>query len=44
MKLSLEEFEDDMNVVDTLDDFLKTSGLNAGTREATKAYKLDEGT
>ena len=43
-KLSLAEFEDDMNVVDILDDCLKTSGLDAGTREAAKAYKLDEAT
>ena len=42
VKLSLEEFEDDMDVVDILDDFLKTSGLDAGTRAAAKAYKLDE--
>jgi hypothetical protein len=42
VKLSLEEFEDDMDVVDILDDILKTSGLDAGTREAAKAYKLDE--
>ena len=42
VKLSLEEFEDDMDVVDILDDFIKTSGLDAGTREAAKAYKLDE--
>ena len=43
-KLSLEEFEDDMDVVDILDHFLKTSGLDAGTREGAKAYKLDEAT
>ena len=42
VKLSLEEFEDDMDVVDILDHFLKTSGLDAGTREGAKAYKLDE--
>ena len=44
VKLPLEEFENDMDVVDILDDFLKTSGLYAGTREAAKAYKLDEAT
>ena len=42
VKLSLEEFEDDMDVVDILDHLLKTSGLDAGTREGAKAYKLDE--
>ena len=40
--VSLEEFEDDMDVVDILYHFLKTSGLDAGTREGAKAYKLDE--
>ena len=44
MKLYLEEFEDDMDVVDILDHFLKTSGLDAGTREGAKAFKLDEAT
>ena len=39
VKLSLEEFEDDMDVVDILYHFLKTSGLDAGTREGAKAYK-----
>ena len=42
VKLSLERFEDDMDIVDILDDILETSGLDAGTREAAKAYKLDE--
>ena len=42
MKLSLEEFEDDMHVVDTLDHFLKASRLDVGTREGAKAYKFDE--
>ena len=37
VKLSLEEFEDDMDVVDILDHFLKTSGLDAGTREGAEA-------
>ena len=31
-----------MDAVDILDHFLKTSGLDAGTREGAKAYKLDE--
>ena len=31
-----------MDVVDILDYFLKTSGLDAFTREGAKAYKLDE--
>ena len=38
----LEEFEDDMDVVDILDHFMKTSRLDAGTREGAKAYTLDE--
>ena len=42
VKLSLEEFDDDLDVVSILDDFLKTSGLDAGTRQDAKAYKLDE--
>jgi len=33
-----------MDVVDILDNFLKTSGLNAGTREGANVYKLDEAT
>ena len=44
VKLYLEEFEDDKDVVDILDHFLNTSGLYAGTREGAKAYKLDEAT
>ena len=42
VKLSLEEFDDDMDVVEILQAFLRTSGLDPGTREATEAYKLDE--
>ena len=42
VKLSLEEFDDDLDVVNILDNFLKTSGLDAGTRQDAKAYKLDE--
>ena len=42
VKLSLEEFDDAQDVVDILDNFLKTSGLDAGTRQNAKAYKLDE--
>ena len=42
VKLSLEEFDDDLGVVAILDDFLRTSGLDAGTRQDAKAYKLDE--
>ena len=42
VKLSLEEFDDDLDVVSILDHFLKTSGLDAGTRQDAKAYKLDE--
>ena len=42
VNLSLEEFEDDMDVVDILDHALKTSGLDVGSREGAKAYKLGE--
>ena len=42
VKLSLEEFDDDLDVVSILDSFLKTSGLDVGTRHDAKAYKLDE--
>ena len=42
VKLSLEEFEDDLDVVNILDGFLKTSGLDAATRQDAMAYKLDE--
>ena len=42
VKLSLEEFQDDLDVVDILDNFLKTSGLDAATRQDAMAYKLDE--
>ena len=43
VKLFSEEFGDDLDVVDILGDFLKTSGLlDAGTRAAAKAFKLDE--
>ena len=42
VKLSLEEFHDDLDVVDILEDFLKTSGLDAATRQDAMAYKLDE--
>ena len=44
MKLSLAEIEDDTDVVNILDHFMKTSGLDAGTREGAKAYKLDAAT
>ena len=42
VKLLLEEFQDDLDVVDILDDFLRTSGLDAATRQDAMAYKLDE--
>ena len=42
VKLSLEEFQDDLDVVDIVEDVLKTSGLDAATRQAAMAYKLDE--
>ena len=42
VNLSLAEFEDDMDVVSILDDFLKSSGLDTGSREGAQAYKLDQ--
>ena len=42
VKLSLEEFDDDMDVVSILNDFLRTSGFDANTVSGSKAYKLDE--
>ena len=36
------EFDDDSDVVNILDHFLRTSGFDAATREDAKAYKLDE--
>ena len=42
VKLSLEEFQDDLDVVNILDEFLQTSGLDAATRQDAMAYKLDE--
>ena len=42
VKLSLAEFEDDMDVVNILDNFLKSSGLDTGSREGAQAYKLDQ--
>ena len=42
VKLSLEEFDDDLDVVNILNHFLQTSGLDVGTRQDAKAYKLDE--
>ena len=38
----LEEFQDGIDVVEILEDFLKTSGLDAATRQDAMAYKLDE--
>ena len=42
VKLSLEDFEDDMVDVDILNHLMKASGLDAGTLEGAKDYKLDE--
>ena len=42
VKLSLAEFDDDMDVVNILDTFLTSSGLDEGTRGGAKAYKLDQ--
>ena len=36
------EFQDDMDVVNILDNFLKSSGLDTGSREGAQAYKLDQ--
>jgi hypothetical protein len=41
-KLSLAEFQDDMDVVNILDNFLKSSGLDTSSREGAQAYKLDQ--
>ena len=42
VKLPLAEFDDDMEVVASLHEFLMLSGLDAGSREGAQAYKLDE--
>lgn len=42
VKLSLDEFDDDMDVVRILDGFLKESGLDVDSRLVSKAYKMDE--
>ena len=42
VKLSLAELEDDTDVMDILDQCMKTSGLDVGTQEGAKAYELDE--
>ena len=42
VKLSLAEFQDDMDVVSILDNFLKSSGLDTGSKEGAQAYKLDQ--
>ena len=36
------EFDDDMDAVSILNEFLISSGLDAGSREGAQAYKLDE--
>ena len=41
IKLSLSNFEDDMDVAEILDGFLKGSGLDTGTRDGSKADKLE---
>ena len=43
VKLSLAELEDDTDVVDILDHLMKTSGLDASTREGANAYKTVSG-
>ena len=42
VKLSLAEFDDDMEVVAILNEFLMLSGLDSGSRDGAQAYKLDE--
>ena len=42
VKLSLDEFDDGMDVVRILDGFLKESGLDVDSRVVSKAYKMDE--
>ena len=42
VKLAQEEFDDDAEAVDVLNDFLKDSRLDFGTKEDARAYKLDE--
>ena len=39
VKLSLAELEDDMDVMDTLDQFMKTSRLDVGTQEGAKGLR-----
>ena len=41
IKPSLPNFKDDMYVVEILNGFLKGSWLDIGTRDGSKAYKLD---
>jgi hypothetical protein len=40
VKLSLAEFQDDMDVVNILDNFLKSSGLDTGSRKELKPISL----
>lgn len=42
VRLSRQEFDDDLDVVNLLNDFLKDLGIDALARESAKAYKLDE--
>ena len=42
VKLSLEEFSTDMEVVDLLARFAKELGVDAASQAAAKCYKLDE--
>ena len=41
VKLSLAEFDDDSEFVAILHEFLMSSGLDSGSREGARAYKLD---
>ena len=42
VKLSNTEFEDDLSVVEILNGFLVNVGIDTGSKELAKAYKLDE--
>ena len=42
VKLANMEFQDDADVVNHLNDFLRDIGIDGGSRDGAKAYKLDE--
>jgi hypothetical protein len=43
VKLAARTFDDDEDIVEILNGFLKDLGVDAGSREGAVAYKLDEG-